>query len=105
MSRGLMGTQRLQRQASSEVVRMEHVPGELVGVYASLFVHCAEQYAVQQPNGSYWRVEEPLICPLLAAHLEGRWTLGTYLLDAGSCCAFAVFDTDGVSCATFGGAA
>ena len=75
---------------------MEHVPGELVGVYASLFVHCAEQYAVQQPDGSYWRVEEPLICPLLAAHLEGRWTLGTYLLDAGSCCAFAVFDADGV---------
>ena len=75
---------------------MEPIPGELLGAYASLFVHCWGQYAVQQRDGSYWRVAEPLTLPLLAAHLEGRWTLGTYLLDQGSCCAFAVFDADGV---------
>src|SRR5260370_15545702 len=75
---------------------MEQVPGELVAAYASLFVHCWGQYAVQQGDGSYWRVAERLSFPLLAAHLEGRWTLGTYLLDAQSCCAFAVFDADGV---------
>ena len=79
-----------------EVMSMEHVPGELLGVYASLFVHCWGQYAVQQDDGSYWRVAEPLTLPLLAAHVQGRWTLGTYLLDEGSRCAFAVFDADGV---------
>jgi hypothetical protein len=74
---------------------MERLSGELVAGYASLFVHCWGQYAVQQGDGSYWRVAERLSFPLLAAHLEGRWTLGTYLLDARSCCAFAVFDADG----------
>ena len=75
---------------------MERLSGELVAGYASLFVHCWGQYAVQQGDGSYWRVAERLSLPLLAAHVEGRWTLGTYLLDEGSCCAFAVFDADGV---------
>jgi hypothetical protein len=74
---------------------MEQLPVELVAGYASLFVHRADQYAVQQRDGSYWRVREPLSLPLLAAHLQGRWTLGTYLLDAQSTCRFAVFDADG----------
>ncbi len=70
------------------------VPAELVAMYASLFVYCWSQYAVQQRNGSYWRVREPLTLAHLAAHLEGRWTLGTYLLDENEQCAFAVFDAD-----------
>ena len=37
---------------------------------------------------------EPLSLPLLTAHLEGRVTLGTYLLDAQGTCSFAVFDDD-----------
>jgi CHC2 zinc finger len=69
---------------------------ELVVAYTSLFVQCWEQYAVQQGDGSYWRVAEPLSLPLVAAHLAGRWTLGTYLLDGQSCCSFAVFDADRV---------
>jgi len=74
---------------------MAGMPGELVEAYASLFVHCWSQYAVQQRDGSYWRVVEPLTLPLLSAHLEGRWTLGTYLLDEQCQCTFAVFDADG----------
>ncbi len=73
---------------------MPDVLGELVGAYASLFVHSWSQYAVQQRDGSYWRVVEPLTLPLISAHLEGRWTLGTYLLDEQCQCAFAVFDAD-----------
>ncbi|HEY6541771.1 MAG TPA: hypothetical protein VIZ18_12570, partial [Ktedonobacteraceae bacterium] len=73
---------------------MGQFPSELVIAYTSLFVHCWDTYAVQQHDGSYWRVEEPLALPLLSAHLAGRWTLGTYLLDRDSCCAFAVFDAD-----------
>jgi CHC2 zinc finger len=70
------------------------VAPDLVVAYGSLFVHCPEHYAVQQRDGSYWRVAEELSFPLLAGHLLGRWTLGTYLLDRQSCCACAVFDAD-----------
>src|SRR6266566_1953284 len=74
---------------------MAGMPAELVEAYASLFVHSWSQYAVQQRDGSYWRVVELLTLPLLAAHLEGRWTLGTYLLDEQCQCSFAVCDADG----------
>jgi len=67
---------------------------DLVEAYASVFVHCWSQYAVQQRDGSYWRVREPFTLPLLAAHLAGRCTLGTYLLDEQHQCSFAVFDAD-----------
>lgn len=67
---------------------------DLVEAYASVFVHCWSQYAVQQRDGSYWRVREPLTLSLLAAHLAGRYTLGTYLLDEQNQCSFAVFDAD-----------
>lgn len=67
---------------------------DLVAAFSSLFVHNPQHYAVQQRDGSYWRVCEPLTPGLVAAHLEGRITLGTYLLDSASCCAFAVFDAD-----------
>jgi hypothetical protein len=73
---------------------MVEMAAELVAAYASLFVHCWEHYAVQQRDRSYWRVTEPLSLSLLAAHLAGRWTLGTYLLDRQSACLFAVFDAD-----------
>src|SRR5215469_979331 len=72
------------------------VAPDLVVAYGSLFVHCPEHYAVQQRDGPYLRVAQALSFPLLAGHLLGRWTLGTYLLDRQSCCAFAVFDADGV---------
>ena len=32
------------------------VDGDLVTVFASLFVHCWSHYAVQQRDGSYWRI-------------------------------------------------
>ena len=73
---------------------MSLIAAELVQAYASLFIHCWERYAVQQGDGSYCCVQEPLSLSLLAAHLAGRWTLGTYLLDAASACLFAVFDAD-----------
>jgi hypothetical protein len=77
-----------------EGVAMQELPVALVEAYASLFVHQWNHYAVQQRDGSYWRIAEPLSLPLLAAHLGGRWTLGTYLLDEASSCSFAVFDAD-----------
>src|SRR5690348_3589503 len=74
---------------------MQDLPCELLDVYASLFAQRFDQYAVQQRDGSYWRVVEQLTLSHLAAHLAGRWTLGSYVLDASSHCSFAVFDADG----------
>src|SRR5947209_5109274 len=73
------------------VARMD---ADLVAAYASLFVQRWDQYGLQQRDGSYWRMVEPLSLSLLSAHLSGRCTLGTYLLDGESCCSFAVFDAD-----------
>ncbi len=71
----------------------------MLSAYASLFVHEWGHYAVQQRDGRYWRVPEPLTLSLLLAHLMGQVTLGTYLLDAESRCSFAVFDSDkGLEC-------
>jgi len=67
---------------------------ELVSAYAALFVQRSDQYAVQQRNGSYWRIVEPLTREVLSAHLAGSVTLGTYLLDEQGQCSFAVFDAD-----------
>src|SRR6266699_4349786 len=68
---------------------------ELLAAYASLFVHSWQHYAVQQRDGAYWRVADPISLPQVAAHLAGRWTLGTYLLDRTSLCSCAAFDADG----------
>jgi hypothetical protein len=71
-----------------------------VGLYGSEDLHgascggCWSSYAIQQGDGRYWRVCEPLTHTLVSAHLRGLVTLGTYLLDEADTCAFAVFDAD-----------
>src|SRR5436305_14200416 len=67
---------------------------DLVEAYAFVFVHCWSQYAVQQRDGSYWRVREPLTLSLPAAHLAGRGTLGTYLLGEQHHGSLALFYAD-----------
>jgi CHC2 zinc finger len=67
----------------------------LVDAYAALFVHSWDVYAVQQADGSYWAAHAPLHPSRLVDHLLGRYTLGTYVLDAASTCTFAVLDADG----------
>lgn len=73
---------------------MYAITREVVEWYASLFVHCSTPYAVQQRDGSYRPSRSPLTLPLLASHLEGRFTLGTYVLDREGTCRFVVFDAD-----------
>src|SRR5579863_8861945 len=67
---------------------------DLVVAYASLFIQRWDVYAVQQRDGSYRPIYEPLTLERLAGHLSGRYTLGTYVLDQNSMCSFAVFDAD-----------
>jgi hypothetical protein len=66
----------------------------LIEAYGLLFVHCWSSYAVQQGDGRYWRVNKPITLELLAAHLRGVVTIGTYVLDEDDTCTFAVFDAD-----------
>ena len=73
---------------------MHVIADEVAAAYGQVFVYVADDFAVQQRNGSYWRQAEQLTLLCLKMHLEGRWTLGTYLLDAYSRCMFAVFDAD-----------
>ena len=73
---------------------MSIISDELAAAYGQVFVYVADDFAVQQRNGSYWRQAERLTLLCLKMHLEGHWTLGTYLLDEYSRCMFAVFDAD-----------
>ncbi len=75
---------------------MSIISDELASAYGQVFVYVADDFAVQQRNGSYWRQNEPMTLLCLKMHLEGRWTLGTYLLDEYSRCMFAVFDADAI---------
>jgi hypothetical protein len=73
---------------------MYGITAELVRGYAGWFVHCWDYYAVQQADGSYRPSSARLSLSRLADHLLGRYTLGTYVLDAVGSCTFAVFDAD-----------
>lgn len=51
-------------------------------------------YAVQLEAGTYARVNKPLTVTLLADHLAGQITLGTYVINEQGNCWFAVLDAD-----------
>lgn len=53
-----------------------------------------DDYALQRANGLYTRIGQPLTLDVLCAHLHGRLTLGTYVIDEQDCCRFAVYDAD-----------
>ena len=53
-------------------------------------------YALQQPDGRYLRVGQPLTYEALRLHLSGVQTIGTYVTDEHGMCHFAVFDADSV---------
>jgi hypothetical protein len=73
---------------------MYGITAEVVRGYACWFVHTWDYYAVQQADGSYRPSSSRLSLSRLADHLRGRYTLGTYVLDASGSCTFAVFDAD-----------
>ncbi len=73
---------------------MNCVTVELARRYASLFVQCWDYYAVQQGDGSYRPSYGRLSLARIHDHLMGRYTLGTYMVDAEGYCSAAVFDAD-----------
>ncbi len=46
-----------------------------------LFVNRADNYAVQQDDGSYRRIGQPVTLQLLDLHLKGAMTIGTYSIE------------------------
>lgn len=66
----------------------------LVDVLAMQFVQRWDKHARQGANGAYFTVYQPLTRRHLFSHLQGKITLGTYLLDAESRGRFMVFDAD-----------
>jgi hypothetical protein len=72
-----------------------------LGAPSALLVRWWEQlggrrtaFALQQPDGRYRRVSQPLTPARLADHLAGRLTLGLYVLDEQEQCRCAVLDAD-----------
>jgi len=63
------------------------------GLVATFFQR-RDLYAQQLGDGSYICIRKPLETSHLVAHLTGKITLGTYVLDLSSQTRFIVFDAD-----------
>lgn len=60
----------------------------------SLCIGRHDDYAIQRQDGHYTRAFHPLSPDILAAHLAGKITIGTYVRNEQGYCRFAVFDAD-----------
>jgi hypothetical protein len=67
---------------------------EIIARLLHLFVNRTDTYAVQREDGSYLRVEKPLVREDLERHLNGEVTVGTYQLDKDDRVKELVFDVD-----------
>jgi len=61
---------------------------------AATFFQPRDLYAKQLKDGSYICIRKPLENSHMMAHLAGKITLGTYVLDPSSQARFIVFDAD-----------
>ncbi len=70
------------------------LPNQILQDWLHLFAHRELAYAMQQADGSYRWVYEPLTPALLAAHLAGEMTLALSSSDARGRCRWACLDVD-----------
>ncbi|GHO65718.1 hypothetical protein KSC_046100 [Ktedonobacter sp. SOSP1-52] len=70
------------------------VSSQDLAVFSSLFIGRTDAYAVQLPTGSYALVKAPVTRQVLAKHLRGEQTIGSYVIDARGECRYAVLDAD-----------
>ena len=73
---------------------MAHITTSMLDPFIACCVGRRNDYAVQLPDGRYRRQGTDLTYETLFWHLEGRQTLGTYLISGLNQCSFAVFDSD-----------
>lgn len=76
---------------------MQALSDERLTILARLCIGRRDDYARQVETGRYVRVGAPLSREVLRAHLLGVQTIGTYVIDEGGNCRFAVFDADSPS--------
>ena len=63
-------------------------------LFLSVFGGRMSDFAHQRDDGGYWRAGRALTLNDLRAHLDGKVTLGSYVINEGGRCRFAVFDAD-----------
>jgi hypothetical protein len=68
---------------------------DLFPQFAGMFINRTDDYAVQRENGRYMRVGVPLTWGVVREHVQGKQTIGTYVMNADGLCRYAVFDADG----------
>jgi len=73
---------------------MTHITTSVLNPFISCCVGRHNDYALQSPDGRYTRIGTDLTYETLFSHLEGRQTLGTYVINELNQCSFAVFDSD-----------
>jgi len=77
-----------ERLSSSEQI------SELAQLFETHFMQRQDVYAKQLKDGRYVCVQQPLQTKHIIAHLQGKMTLGAYLLDKESRARFLVLDAD-----------
>jgi hypothetical protein len=71
-----------------------HITTSMLDPFISCCVGRRNDYALQLSDGRYIRMRTDLTYEIVFWHLEGRQTLGTYLINELNQCSFAVFDSD-----------
>ena len=75
-----------------------HIPKteleSLAARFGKNFIQRLDLYPRQVENGSYICIHKPLMSYHLRAHLQGKLTLGAYVLDQDSNARYVVFDAD-----------
>ncbi len=72
----------------------EHQYQHFAEAFTAQFIQRRDLYARQLEDGSYVRVNQPFTVELMRAHLEGKITLGAYLLSLENTTRFVVLDAD-----------
>ncbi|MFC2054842.1 CHC2 zinc finger domain-containing protein [Chloroflexota bacterium] len=78
----------------NEIYKSKEEFKELVQILANTFIQRWDLYAKQLDDGSYICIKEPLKFDHLNDHLQGKITLGAYVLDQQSKAKYIVFDAD-----------
>jgi hypothetical protein len=84
----------------SERPKCVELDSELAAAYAATFIPRWDRYVLQQPDGSYLQIKQPLTVDLVLAHLcahyQGRSpvTLGAYALNGDSIARWICLDAD-----------
>jgi len=67
---------------------------ETAGILDKLFANRKDTYALQQKNGAYYRIDEPISTEVIKKHLTGEHTIGVYQLNHDEMVKWLCIDID-----------